>query len=82
MNPTIQLWPEGSMEHKAYHVASSIPTVEPNDQVRLGYHIYMYLKGHYSDFDEVLNAARPRLTIPRDEAKLRIEELLKEPRDK
>ncbi|NOY06809.1 MAG: hypothetical protein GXO82_09300 [Chlorobi bacterium] len=78
MNPTIQLWPEESLEKKAYNVASMIPTVEPNDQMRLGYHLYLYLNGNYSNFDEVLNAARARLTIPRNEAKKRIEELLKE----
>jgi len=65
-------------DNKAYEIASMIPTLEPNDQIRLGYHIYLFLGGYHSNVDEILNAARARLTIPYDEAKKRLEELLKE----
>ena len=40
---TIKFFDDASLEKIAYKSVSSIPTREPNDQVRLGYSIWKFL---------------------------------------
>ncbi len=76
MTPGIQQWPDESLERKAYDAVKPVPVVEENDRNRLGYHIFLYLKGEYPSIDEALHVAQPRLRCSKPEASRMIAELL------
>ncbi|MGB9774462.1 MAG: hypothetical protein ACP5JH_07635 [Bacteroidota bacterium] len=77
-HPQIQEFPENSLEKIAYASVQSIPTHEPNDRNRLGYHVWLYLTHHFESLEEAVNAARARLLIPTEEAVAAIDAALKE----
>ena len=76
MLPEIHSWPEDSIERGAYNAVKSVPVVEENDRNRLGYHVYMFLKGDYPSIDEALHIAQPRLQCSKAEAVRLISEAL------
>jgi hypothetical protein len=54
----------------AYAAVESIPTVEVNDRNRLGYHVWMYLRGELATLEDAVNMARSRFRpkdLPREE---------------
>jgi len=58
------------LAEKAYAAVRSVPTVEPNDRTRLGYHVWMYLRGELTSLDEAVRVSRSRFspkTLPIEE---------------
>lgn len=54
----------------AYQAVEGIPTVEVNDRNRLGYHVWMYLRGELATLEDAVKMARSRYRpkdLPRDE---------------
>jgi hypothetical protein len=78
MQPTIQPWPEDSIESKAYAAVADLPTIDANDKNRLGYHVYLALTTPSASLDEAIHVAQPRLLITREEALERITAKLSE----
>ncbi|MBE0646119.1 MAG: hypothetical protein IH600_18700 [Bacteroidetes bacterium] len=76
MTPGIQQWPDESLERQAYNAVKPVPVVEENDRNRLGYHVFLYLKGEYPTIDEAIHVAQPRLRCGKTEASRMISELL------
>lgn len=64
--------PEESLEKIAYASVSGIPTVEPHDQDRLGYVIYLWLKHRRDPLDVAVKTAVARLLVSEEEAIRRI----------
>lgn len=81
MAPEIRQWPEQTPERRAYDAVRSVPVQEENDRNRLGYHLFLHLKGELPDLDDVLHVAQPRLRCSRDEAKRLITAALAETPD-
>ncbi|MEI8133565.1 MAG: hypothetical protein WCH46_00640 [bacterium] len=48
------------LAEKAYASVRAVPTVEPNDRNRLGYHVWLYLRGELGSLQEAVDAARSR----------------------
>ena len=44
----------------AYAAVADVPTVEDNDRNRLGYHVWLYLRGELDSLDEAVHIARCR----------------------
>jgi hypothetical protein len=64
--------PEESLERIAYASVSGVPTVEPHDQDRLGYVVYLWLKHRRDPLDVAVKTAVARLLISEEEALQRI----------
>lgn len=56
------------MEKIAYAAVSSIPTVEPHDQDRLGYNVWRFLKERRDSLEQSVHNAGSRLLISEEEA--------------
>ncbi len=76
MTPEIKSWPEDSIERSAYDAVKNVPVLEENDRNRLGYHVFMFLKGQYPSIDEAMHIAQPRLHCSKTEAVRMISEAL------
>jgi hypothetical protein len=76
--PTVTPAPEQSMEKIAYSSVSSIPTVEPNDRNRLGYHIWLWLTKKEGTLEEAVKVSAARTLIPQSEVIRIIREKLRE----
>mgnify|MGYP000218170555 CR=1 FL=1 len=72
MAPGVKQWPDDSLEKRAYQAVDDIPVVEPNDRNRLGYHVFLYLKGELPSVEEAVHVAQPRLLIDQADAVRRI----------
>ena len=72
----IKQWPDDSLERRAYTAVEDIPVVEVNDRNRLGYHVYLFLKGELPSVDEAIHVAQPRMLIDAAEASRRISNAL------
>ena len=57
-----------SLEKTAYASVSTIPTQEPNDRNRLGYHIWRWLSSKQGTLDQAIAESGARLTIPLQDA--------------
>ncbi len=57
-----------SLEKIAYNSVSMIPTQEPNDQHRLGYHIWRWLGNKQGTLEEAVLESGARLKISAKEA--------------
>ncbi len=68
----IKQWPDDSLERHAYRAVEDIPVVEENDRNRLGYHVFLYLKGDLPSVEEALHVAQARLLVDDAEALRRI----------
>ena len=44
----------------AYKAVADIPTVEENDRNRLGYHVWLYLRGEVDTLEAAVHLARSR----------------------
>ncbi len=66
-----------SLEKKAYSSVSSIPTVEPNDRNRLGYHVWRFLGQRQGTLEQAVAESGARLLVSRDEAATTIREALR-----
>ncbi|MCB2206449.1 hypothetical protein KQI65_17020 [bacterium] len=72
MPAAIQQWPDDSLERQAYNAVENVPVVEANDRNRLGYHVFLYLKGELPSVEEAIHVAQPRMLIDKAEALRRI----------
>jgi hypothetical protein len=72
----VKEFPADSLEKIAYNSAKDVPTVEPNDASRLGYHIWIWLKEKECTLADAVNRSEARLLIPKDEAVKIIREAL------
>ncbi|MFA6468765.1 MAG: hypothetical protein WCW35_07695 [Bacteroidota bacterium] len=66
-----------SLEKIAYDSVKSIPTKEPNDQSRLGYHIWLLLKEKKGSVADAVKHSGARILIPEKETVSIIEAELK-----
>ena len=60
--------PADSLEKIAYTSVSAIPTQEPNDRNRLGYHVWRWLMNKQGTLEEAVAESGARLQMPRNEA--------------
>lgn len=74
---TVKLFDDASLEKIAYGSVQSIPTKEMNDQYRLGYHVWNYLKEKRGSVAEAVKQSGSRILIPEKEAVAIIEAALK-----
>lgn len=66
----------GTLEKIAYSSVASVPTVEPNDRNRLGYHVWRYLSTKQGTLAEAIAASGARLVVAQAEALTLIREAL------
>ncbi|MBI5216117.1 MAG: hypothetical protein HY960_10235 [Ignavibacteriae bacterium] len=64
----VQQFSPESIEAKAYASVSAIPTVEPNDRNRLGYHVYRWLTQKQGTLEQAISASGSRLQISKQQA--------------
>ncbi|HMD14459.1 MAG TPA: hypothetical protein VKI62_07540 [Bacteroidota bacterium] len=65
-----------SLEKTAYFSVSTIPTQEPNDRNRLGYHIWRWLSSKQGTLDQAIAESGARLAISLQDASKIIAEAL------
>jgi hypothetical protein len=70
--------PPDSIEKIAYGSVSSIPTQEPNDRYRLGYHVWLWMTKHEGTLEDAIKVSGARILIPREEALKIIQDKLRE----
>ncbi len=54
---------ENEIAAVAYAAVAGVPTLEPNDRNRLGFHIYLYLTGNIDSVLDAVREARARMPI-------------------
>ncbi len=75
--PPVDPSPPEALEKVAYSSVESIPTEEPNDRNRLGYHIWRWLSSGVGSLEDAVAESGSRLQISRGEAVTIIREELK-----
>lgn len=73
---TVQEFPADTMEKIAYTSVSEIPTEEPNDRNRLGYHVWRWLTTRQGTLEQAIAESGARLGIGKAEALKIISEAL------
>ncbi len=73
----VQEAPAESLESIAYKSVSSVPTVEPNDRNRLGYHVWRWLRTKTGTLETAIAESGARLLVSREDAFKTIGEALK-----
>lgn len=61
---------DNELARTAYAAVAEVPTIEENDRSRLGYHVWLYLRGEVSTLAEAVHLARSRFrprTLPEEE---------------
>ncbi len=76
--PPVKEFSPETLEKKAYNGVSTIPTREPNDQIRLGYHVWRYLTRSIPTIEEAVRMSAARMSISEEEAVRIIREKLQE----
>ena len=66
-----------ALEKIAYDSVKQIPTKEPNDQNRLGYNVWIFLKEKNGTVADAVRQSGARILIPEKEAVAIIEAVLK-----
>lgn len=59
----VQEFPPDSLEKVAYEAVAGIPTQEPNDQHRLGYQVWIWLKERKGTLEDVVKISGCRTTL-------------------
>ena len=72
----VQEFSADTLEKIAYSSVSSIPTEEPNDRNRLGYHVWRWLVTKKGTLEEAVAESGSRLHVQRQEALNTIREVL------
>ncbi len=70
---------DSELAELAYSAVANVPTVEPNDRNRLGYHVWLFLRGEVPTLIDAIEQAKVRYqprTLPREEVELHIQERL------
>lgn len=68
---------ENTLEQTAYAAVAGIPTIDPHDQDRLGYNVYLCLRDRRDPLEVAVTTARARLQISEADAVARIRVFLK-----
>ena len=55
---------DNELARTAYAAVAGVPTLEENDRNRLGYHVWLYLRGEVGSLAEAIHLARSRY-VPR-----------------
>lgn len=61
----------------AYAAVQNVPTLEPNDRNRLGYHVWLFLRGEIPTLEDAIEQARARYnprSLPREDVILHVQE--------
>ncbi len=61
---------DNELARKAYAAVAQVPTIEENDRNRLGYHVWLCLRGKVGTLEEAVHLARSRFrprTLPIEE---------------
>ncbi len=74
--PTVKDFPADSLEKVAYESVSSIPTLEPNDRNRLGYHVWRWLTSKQGTLAQAISESGARIRVSPEEARKTISEAL------
>jgi hypothetical protein len=61
-------FPEDSLERIAYQSVQEVPTQEPNDRHRLGYHVWDWLKERKGTLKDALRVSGSRILVSEEEA--------------
>jgi hypothetical protein len=61
-------FPEDSLERIAYQSVQEVPTQEPNDRHRLGYHVWAWLKERKGTLKDALRVSGSRILVSEEEA--------------
>jgi hypothetical protein len=69
-------FPPESVEKRAYLSVNDVPTVEPNDRNRLGYHVWRWLTTKRGTLEDAVHESGARLSVPEKEALATIREAL------
>lgn len=67
-----------TLENIAYASVAGIPTVEPNDRQRLGYHVWRWLSSKEGTLEQAVDESRARMTVSTAAAAAQIAGVLKE----
>ncbi|MBS4028757.1 MAG: hypothetical protein KGZ58_08970, partial [Ignavibacteriales bacterium] len=59
----VQSFSDTSIEKIAYKSVESIPTQEPNDRSRLGYHVWLWLTTKEGTLEESVRSAGSRMLV-------------------
>lgn len=73
----VQQYPDDALEKKAYSFAAHIPTLEPNDQLRLGYCLWAWLLERKGTLQQAIHAAGVRSPLSEEEITALLEEHLR-----
>jgi hypothetical protein len=68
--------PPESLEKIAYNSVESIPTEEPNDRNRLGYHVWRWLSSGAGTLEQAVAESGARIRIAQRDAVQKIREVL------
>ena len=60
--------PADSLERIAYSSVAAIPTEEPNDRNRLGYHVWRWLTSREGTLEDAISESGSRIQISHKEA--------------
>ena len=72
----VQGTPADSLENIAYNSVGAVPTQEPNDRNRLGYHVWRWLRTKEGTLEQAIAESGARLNITRQEALKTVREAL------
>jgi hypothetical protein len=75
--PSVNEFPAESLEKIAYNSVSAIPTQEPNDRNRLGYHVWQWLLNRKGTLADAINVSGARMKISKEDALKAVTEKLK-----
>lgn len=75
--PLVKMFDPSTLERIAYDSVKTIPTKEPNDQHRLGYHVWSYLKEKKGTLSDAVKQSGSRILISEKESIAIIESELK-----
>ena len=65
---SVKEFPASSLEKIAYNSIKSIPTREPNDRNRLGYHLWQWLSERQGTLEQAVKNSGSRILISEQEA--------------
>lgn len=65
-----------TVEKIAYESIAAVPTVEPNDGSRLGYHVWRWLTSREGTLEDAVKESGARIAVPTDTALKSIREHL------
>lgn len=64
----VQDFAPDSLEKTAYASVSTIPTAEPNDRNRLGYHVWRWLQSRQGTIEDAVSESGVRMDMSKAEA--------------